>query len=114
MPRCRNILLEAHNAVRRLEAKAATPASTSAAASAPYAGEDEDEDLVDVTEAAHAAKRARVAEETIDLDDSVKGETNVPPQELPHAAGGTGASLAEAPVKVKIEKRDPKGKEVLR
>jgi hypothetical protein len=112
-PRARDILLQATNAVRRLNptaggnrlaAAGAAAASSSAVggsgAGSPGGGE-EDEELVDVTEQARAAKRARQIEETIDLGE-VGADENTAPQPTPHG-GGAGPSASFCGVKVKAE-----------
>lgn len=64
-PKCRGILLEATNAVKRLTG--GDRAATSAGAQSTSAADDDD-DVVDATEEYQQAKRQRQAEETIDLD----------------------------------------------
>lgn len=89
-PRAREILLQATNAVRRLDAQPAGAA----------VGE-EDAELVDVTEQARAAKRARQIEETIDLGD-MGADENSAPQPTAHG-GSAGPSAPLAGVKMKAE-----------
>lgn len=99
-PRAREILLQATNAVRRLDAQ---PAGAAAAAGCSAAVGEEDAELVDVTEQARAAKRARQIEETIDLGDMGADENSAP---QPTAHGGSGGPSAPlAGVKVKAEPR---------
>ena len=77
-PHVASALLEAKNAVRRLveppssgsAAAGSAAAATGSAAARGGGGGDDDDDLVDVTEARRQAKRAKVAAETIDLDDA--------------------------------------------
>ena len=67
VPRCKEILLEAQNAVRRLEApapRAAAAAGATDAGSGDAALDEEEDEVADVTEERRAAKRAYVEHRT--------------------------------------------------
>lgn len=74
VPKCKDILIEANNAVRRLEAPAprggGAASSEGGAAGGGSASLDDDDEVADVTEERRAAKRKMQEEEAIDLSDS--------------------------------------------
>ena len=99
-PKCRGILLEATNAVRRLTEGSSTAGghATTADARSGSATAGDDDDVVDATEEYQQAKRQRQAEETIDLD-TFKVDPMLIAQE------NTAVQLQPGTGKVKVEKR---------
>ena len=99
-PKVQEVLLEARNACRRL-AEGGKESPTKSVGG----DEDEEDDLVDVTDAARKAKRARQEAATIELDDEPMDEAemglfggeNAPPQS--GAAGSSGVVKVKPEVK---------------
>jgi len=108
-PPCREVLIAANDAVRRLEAAPgrSAGAGTNGGGGGGNGGDadggkgsDDDEEVTDVTDAAHAAKRARQAADTIDLDDLPADDCSaMPDTEQPQGAAPVGGM----PVRVKSE-----------
>ena len=109
-PPCREVLIAANDAVRRLEAAPGRSAGAGTNGGGGGGGNggdadggkgsDDDEEVTDVTDAAHAAKRARQAADTIDLDDLPADDCSaMPDTEQPQGAAPVGGM----PVRVKSE-----------
>lgn len=97
-PKVAGLLIEADNAVRRLEGRRSGGVADGAAPS-PDEEEQESEDLMDTTEAHMKAKRMRQEEETIDLstmDDSQLAQ-DIPEQNNSPSTSGVGCKMKPEP-----------------
>jgi hypothetical protein len=103
-PKCKDLLLEATNAVNRLmssgrpaggEGRAAAAAAGQPSGTTAAAAKDDDDDVIDETEERQKAKRQRQADETIDLDMFTPDPTLLTRENAPPQQSGLGKVKAE-------------------